>query len=574
MASRIVLLLGLTACVRLAAAAGGSAEEGLPKGRLQWRKLFNGRDLEGWSVEGKGHWSAEEGCIVGRQDKTAHSESWLFTEEQFSDFVLLVKFRITKGHNSGIFLRIPRVAGHPAHLGYELQIWADDPDYPTGSFYAVAKGTPGLQKEGWNEVQAVCVGKSLFTAVNGQCALGIHNRRRARGRIGFQVHGGVKYQDMEVRFKDLWLAPIREHPPLVDDVIEWKKVKLDSGINEGAAVFDVDQDDYLDVLCGPRWYEGPYWKPHPVRDVKTNGYAESFWELPCDVDRDGYTDIIAGGAFAKKEYWYENPRSKTQTWPAHDYLTRRGFIEDMVILDLDGDGFLNDLLPNGNGERVNWIHVDAGPRPRFEAHEVGKRGRAHGIGYGDVDGDGRIDILTPQGWYKAPPDRTRRWTWRGEFELKGRPGVPIRTAHIDGDRRADIVYGDGHGYGLWWLQQHVDDRQERTWTHHTIDESFSQAHYIALGDINGDGRTDIVAGKRWRAHNGNDPGGYEPTGLFWFEHDGHGRNWTRHTIDFNGGAGCGMGLQVVDLDRDGALDVVAPGKGGLYLFLNQGPTEK
>jgi len=570
-------LLG-PACLLVHLAAGSALAGGAkpqerpkdwPRGRLEWRDLFNGADLGGWSLEGKGRWSVEEGCIVGRQDATTHGESWLLTDEAFGDFILLVKFQVSKGGNSGVFFRVPKVRGHPGRMGYEMQVWDADRRNPTGSIYGVAKGPLGLHRAGeWNQAMIACVGDSMFTAINGRVAVATNSRRSLRGRIGFQVHGGVRYASSVVRYKDVWLAPVVAPKPARGDVA-FKKIRLDDGINEGAAVFDVDRDGKLDILCGHQWYESPTWRAHPVRRVRTAAYAESFYELPFDVNGDGWTDIIAGGGFASKEHWYENPRRPGSRWPAREYLTRRSFIEDMVILDLDDDGMVNDLLPNGNGP-INWIRIIPGAQPDFVVRDLGKRGTAHGIGYGDVNGDQRIDIITPHGWYEAPTEPAkRRWTWHREFKLKGRPGVPIRTLDVNGDRKPDIIYGDGHGYGLWWLEQGADDQGKRTWTEHLIDDSFSQAHYIELGDINGDGRTDIVTGKRWRAHNGRDPGGNEPTCLFWFEHDGSGARWTRHVIDYNGGAGCGMGLVVVDIDGDGDIDVVAPGKGGLYLFLNQ-----
>jgi hypothetical protein len=552
--------------------AGGAGEAARPpdwpKGRLEFRELFRGTDLEGWAVEGKGRWAAADGCIVGQQDPTTRGESWLFTTEEFGDFVLLVKFQITRGGNSGIFLRIPRVPGHPAHLAYEMQIWDADPDYPTGSFYAVAKGPPGLQKPGeWNEAQIVCVGSRLFTAVNGRVALAIDNRRRARGRIGFQVHGGAKYANTVVRFKDIWLAPL-DGPALPErGKSGWKKVKLDDGAHEAAAVADVNGDGRLDVLCGHQWYANPTWKPAPLREAD----RPSTYELACDVNADGHVDLIAGGGLAQDESWFENPKSAKLPWPPRELFPRRGPIEDMLLLDLDGDGRLNDLLPNGNGRKINWIHITLGESPKVKTRELGSYGRSSGIGYGDVNGDGRIDILTPRGWWEAPADRARdRWTWHSDFKLEVTPGVPIRTLDVNGDGKADIVYGNAIGYGLWWLEQGVDDQGKPAWTPHAIDESFSQAYRVELADINRDGRTDLIAGKRWRAHQGRDEGACEPTCLFWFEHEGKGEAWTRHIIDYNGGSGCGTGLQVVDIDGDRRPDVVAPGRGGLYLYLNQG----
>ena len=569
----------------IALAAGGAAAgskepaaarpPGAPQGRLAWKRIFNGKSLKGWEAEGRGLWAVEDGCIVGRQDPKTHSESWLLSEAEWGDFVLVAQFRITEVGNSGIFVRVPKVRGHPGRKGFEMQIAADDVRYPTGSFYDLAKAPPRLQLPEWNRVLICCVGSRLFTSVNGRVAAtaAAPRARSSSGRVGLQIHGGIRYRAMAVSFKDVWVAPVAA-PADAPGGVRFRKVPLDLGANEAAAVFDVDRDGKPDVVCGPAWYRNSSWKAFPVRDVLAGDDAECCWELPFDVNGDGRTDLIAGGgAIARVEYWYENPGRAGRRWPPHEFLQRKALIRDMVLIDLDGNGRVNDLLPNGNGS-IQWVQIAPGRAPEFTLRRIGSKGKAHGIGTGDVNGNGRTDVVTPQGWYEQPERATSSaWKWHGEFRLPGKPGVPIHVLDLNGDRAADIVYGDAHGYGLWWLEQHApdDDGGKRSWTEHTIDTAFAQAYSIAFGDVNRDGRLDLVTGKRWRAANGADPGGNEPTCLFWFEHDGTGQNWKRHVIDFNGGAGCGTGLQLADLDGDKDLDVVAPGKGGLYLFLNEGP---
>ena len=543
---------------------------GKPKGRLAWRPLCNGKDLSGWSIDAKGRWSVEDGAIVGRQDLDTRGESWLFTDEEFGDFALVLTFEITKGGNSGIALRIPRVPGSPAHLGYEMQIWDADPDYPTGSFWGLPKANApaGLQiPDKPNQVTICCVGDLLFTSVNDRVGVAIKNRRRAKGRIGFQVHGGIEYKDAVVRFRDIWLAPLAAPTPAPSGDVAFKKIKLDPGAHEAAAVFDVNRDRRLDIVCGERWYENPMWAPQPARTIAA-GEGGDIYALPCDVNNDGYTDAIAGSASAKKDFWHENPGKAGRAWTPHEFLTRRDPIGAMFLLDLDGDGLENDLLPNGNGS-VGWIHIAWGAEPTFTPRELGKEGLGHGIGYGDVNGDKRRDILTATGWWEAPADPAKgRWTWHPEFKLKVTPGT-LRTFDVNGDGKPDIVYGNAQGYGLWWLEQ-GGEGGKRTWTEHLIDDSFSQVQAIEFADLNGDGRPEVVTGRRWRAGSALDEGECEPTCLFWFERDGKGEKWTRHILDYNGGAGCGMGLSLYDLNGDGRPDIVAPGKGGLYLFLNQG----
>jgi len=541
---------------------------GAPKGRLAWTRVFDGKTLKGWTDEGRGLWSVEDGCIVGRQDPKTHSESWLLSEREWGDFILIVSFEISQGGNSGVFFRAPKVRGHPGRMGLEVQIHAGDTRYPTGSIYDLADAAKGLQTSGWNRLILCAVGNSLFTAVNGRLgAVAEAPRARSRrGRIGFQVHGGIRHSKMAVRFKDIWVAPVRA-PAEPPGGLRFRKIVLDRGAHEAAAAFDVDRDGKPDVVCGPSWYRNSVWKAYPLRETSDL----SRWELPLDINGDGRMDVIAGGGEALADYWFENPGRPGRLWPFHKFRERKGPVFDMLLTDLDSDGRVNDLLPNGPGTH-HWVRIIPGRVPKFTDHRIGGRGKGHGIGAGDVNRDGRPDLVTPDGWYEQPERATRSsWKWHKEFTLRGHPSVPIRVHDVNGDGAADIVYGDAHGYGLWWLEQHAADDGTRTWTEHAIDDVIAQAHSIAIGDLNGDGRADLVAGKRWMAADGDDPGDLEPTCLFWLEHDGTGKNWRRHVIDFNGGAGCGTGLQLADLDGDKDLDIVAPGKGGLYIFLNEGP---
>jgi hypothetical protein len=178
--------------------------------------LFNGKDLSGWVQILDSKWVAEDGALVGRQDPAGRrgGESWLFTEKDYGDFVLRLKFRITQGGNSGIFLRDPLTRAQrqaaadggqgPWEAGYEVNINNDEPVYPTGSVWDAAKGPGKLQKEGeWNELLIKLQGQQIWTWVNGQLALDgapLPERSR-RGGIGFQRHGTPVYRDKVIEIK-------------------------------------------------------------------------------------------------------------------------------------------------------------------------------------------------------------------------------------------------------------------------------------------------------------------------------------------------------------------------------------
>jgi hypothetical protein len=184
--------------------------------------LWNGRDLTGWVQVLDSKWVVEDGALVARQDPKGRreGESWLITEKDYGDFLLTLKFRVTPGGNSGVFLRdpVPRAerlraadGGKPPwDAGIEANINAEEPNYPTGSIWEIAKGPPGLERPGeWNEMQIKTQGDRVWVWVNGKLAVEATQKRSARGGIGLQRHGTERYRDKVVEFKDIVIQEIR-----------------------------------------------------------------------------------------------------------------------------------------------------------------------------------------------------------------------------------------------------------------------------------------------------------------------------------------------------------------------------
>jgi len=120
---------------------------------------------------------------------------------------------------------------------------------------------------------------------------------------------------------------------------------------------------------------------------------------------------------------------------------------------------------------------------------------------------------------------------------------------------------------VFWFEQ----GESGQWTRRTVDNAWSQGHASTLVDLNGDGRLDLVTGKRFMAHNGSDPGEREPLGVYWYESRKSPTGsveWIRHLVEYGGRVGGGMQIPVVDIDADGDLDLVCPGKSGLFLVEN------
>lgn len=361
-------------------------------------------------------------------------------------------------------------------------------------------------------------------------------------------------------------------------MVKFERVRIGSTTCEAASAFDVDNDGAIDIVSGQYWFAGPdFKKQYKICDVQQeNEYYDDFADYPMDVDGDGYTDIITGGWWGKTLRWRENPGGRTINWKVHD-IAETGPIETIRFWDVDADGYA-EAVPNAGGSVTVYklIRDTAGRGTgKFTRHVIKESGCGHGLGFGDINGDGRGDFIVPDGWIQAPQDPlSAEWTWHPEFKL-GAASVPILVHDINADGLADLIVGQAHNYGLYWMQQKRDRAGKRTWAKHVIDSDRSQYHDMMLADIDNDGRVELITGKRYRAHNGNDPGWADPVGVYYFEIDG-GR-FTRITLDYgppSKASGVGIYFWVADITGNGFKDILAPGKEGLYLFKNLGPQSR
>lgn len=375
------------------------------------------------------------------------------------------------------------------------------------------------------------------------------------------------------------LCVAASHPLFAAEAkVTFKRTQLDAAFrSEGVAVADFNGDGRKDIAAGSVYYAGPDWKMHSIREepkeFSIEQYSDAFCCFADDCNRDGRVDLVVVDIPAMPTWWFENPGASGGPWRQHVGIPVTNN-ESPIFVDLTGDGQREMVCgyspdPNQPDSPDRYmVYGVPGEKPdqpwplvRFSAAAApGSLRFYHGLGAGDVNGDGRDDVLTKEGWFEAPADRTQGpWPFR-QANL-GEDCAHIHAYDFDGDGDNDVLSSSAHRYGIWWHEQTPEG-----WKTHTIADDFSQTHAVCLADIDGDGLMDFVTGKRFWAHMGRDPGEREPALLVWFKLSReNGRPvWTRHQIDDN--SGVGTQFEVTDVNGDGLLDIAVSNKKGVYYF--------
>ncbi len=355
--------------------------------------------------------------------------------------------------------------------------------------------------------------------------------------------------------------------------IKFRKKMIAAESYETVGVIDVNNDQQPDLVSGALWYEGPGFMTRHFITLPTrfDEYHNDFSTVPMDVDGDGWTDFITGGWQDQYIYWRKNPESGDREWKTQN-IGKTGNVETIRSWDIDGDG-RPEIVPNNpnNPLKIFRLVTDSkgkgtGKFNEYLVHET----QGHGLGFGDVNGDGRGDLIINSGWLEAPQKPfSEKWIFHREFQLM-KASIPIIVADVNNDGANDLIFGQGHDYGLEWLEQLKDSVGMRTWKKHTIDSSASQYHTMELADLDNDGSPELITGKRYRAHGDHDPGAADSIGLYYFKWNG--QLFEKNVISYGPlgeGKGTGNYFIVTDLDSNGRKDIAVGGKDGLFVFYSE-----
>ena len=591
---------------------------------------FKAASLAGWHALGQADWRVQNGEVVGTV-KPGGKGGWLVLDRSYQDVELYASFRCSGGCQTGVLFRVQKTAEgmqgmlvsltegdlalYRVTLGADGQELKREPLRPAGGGGRGAAGPPannvdgiridpgtplpfgapkpGLRPGEWNQVE-------IFLDLNLQAWLNDVNMRELggvpaeeAGRYGplALYVGGAG----EVRFKNIAYKDLGFRYSAPEQVSSRFRIQR---LNEfyyawSAAAADFNRDGILDVVAGPYIYYGPdFTKSREILPAHalspTKDYAnDCMIQYAFDYTGDGWPDVLCSN-LGTPIYLYVNPKGESRRWDKFQVAPTVG-CEVWDHKDIDGDGIPEVVYMTRDA--VVYAKPDpANPTGPWVVHNISKGYAAlHGIGIGDINGDGRPDVVNVFGWWENPgPGGKEPWTYHsqafGRWARSGPGGALMAIYDVNGDGLNDVVTSMGaHDFGLGWYEQKRDAAGKISFVEHIIMKdystaaknaggvTFSQIHALNFADVDGDGVPDIVVGKRYWSHldNLHDPDPYGPPVLFWYR--------TVRNPKAPGGAefvpqlihnhsGVGSNIEVVDLNKDGAVDIVTATDRGAYIF--------
>lgn len=612
---------------------------------------FRGASLARWRQVGHANWRAENGEITGTPQ--APDGGWLVFDKSYQDVELYTEFRCGESCDPGVLLRaqktpegglkgvfvalsgdggafdvtlnadgkeltrtpllrataqfsriaagvssngqahVPGFAAPAITLAEEQEQAAKPPAAPGGGRGGGRGGfgppRPQLKTNDWNTLDIIVDADMVTPTLNGRRGTNsaTTDRTMGYGPIAFHVAGTAEVRFREVALKDL----NRKIEPAAQVSPHFRMQQLsDFFYSWGAAVGDINHDGIPDVIAGPFYFLGPnYTERHEftaARSYSPSSFPEGMIYYSHDFTGDGWDDIIC--VDSRPIYLYVNPKGESRRWDRYNVVPS-ATSEIEVFGDIDGDGKPEVLFTGPQGTLAYAKPDPANPTAVWKVHNISEPGLAgpHGMGIGDINGDGRMDVVNNRGWWEQPAAGAAEGPWKFHPAQFGNGGAEMGVYDVNGDGLADVVTAiSAHTWGLAWFEQKRDAQGNISFVRHDImgdfstknagGVTFSEPHAAAFADMDGDGVPDLIVGKRLFSHLEShlDPDPYGAAVLYWYR--------TVRNPKAEGGAefvpelihnrsGVGSQFVVKDLNGDGAPDIVISDAKGTFVFWNQMP---
>lgn len=270
--------------------------------------------------------------------------------------------------------------------------------------------------------------------------------------------------------------------------------------NDVCLIGDIDGDSRNDIVIGSKygddnlvWYENPTWERHIIATTHLEAGG-----MLVDITGNGKLDIVAGNPMDAPEgytntelYWFESPEDPHQLWTTRLITSSFQKYHDQAVGDVDGDGKIEIVFASQGAKVLAYFDIPADPRvsPWSEecCHIIAKGLEVEGLAIVDLDGDGKNEVVSGPNIFKRNPDST--WT-RTELLSDLDPRTCIAVGDIDGDGKPDIVLTEGEKdkARVIWLKN-------PTWEPYQLADDFFHPHSVEVSDFDGNGLLDIFVGE-------------------------------------------------------------------------------